>query len=234
MSTADNHMPEDGDAVLAAEYVLGVLDATARRSAERRLADDRAFARLVEDWQQKLAPLNDEYEPVAPPASVKAALDKRLFAQTSAAKPGFWQSLAVWRALAAASLAALAVAVMPVLNRPATIALPPIVAPMQADSGEVRFVALYQPGADEIRLTRVKADKGADRDFELWFVDGSAKPESMGVVPDQDSVTLKIRPEMVARINAGDAFAVSVEPVGGSPTGTATGPVIAVGVSRAI
>jgi anti-sigma-K factor RskA len=150
--------------------------------------------------------------------------------------PGLFQSLAFWRGLSLASLALAALAVVPQIARrdPQIAKVIPIVAPMQADTGEVRFVALYEPGADEIRVTRVKADKAGDKDFELWFVDGGSAPESMGVLSNAESLTLKVKPEMIARINAGDAFAVSVEPLGGSPTGTATGPVIAVGVSKAI
>ena len=237
MSSVDKEMmPEDGDDLLAAEYVLGVLDVSARRAAEARVADDRAFARMVADWQNRLSPLDDEYATVTPPPMVKAALDKRLFAPAKVQSPGFFQSLAFWRGLSLASLALAAFVVVPeVLRRDPQIAkVIPIVAPMQADTGEVRFVALYEPGSDEIRVTRVKAEKGADRDYELWFVDGGSSPESMGVVPDAESVTLKVKPEIIARINAGDAFAVSVEPIGGSPTGSATGPVIAVGVSKAI
>ena len=81
MSSVDKEMmPEDGDDLLAAEYVLGVLDVSARRAAEARVADDRAFARMVADWQNRLSPLDDEYATVTPPPMVKAALDKRLFA----------------------------------------------------------------------------------------------------------------------------------------------------------
>ena len=235
MSSVDKEMmPEDGDDLLAAEYVLGVLEAYARRTAEDRIANDRAFARMVDGWQIRLAPLDDDYATVTPPPMVKAAIDKRLFA--SAKAPGLFQSLAFWRGLSLASLALAAIVVAPqALRRDPQIAkVIPIVAPMQADTGEVRFVALYEPGSDEIRVTRVKAEKGTDRDYELWFVDGSSAPESMGVVPDSESVTLKVKPTMIARINAGDAFAMSVEPIGGSPTGSATGPVIAVGVSKAI
>ena len=68
MSGAENEMmPEGGDDLLAAEYVLGVLDASARRSVEARIDNERAFARMVHGWQQKLAPLDDEYATVAPP-----------------------------------------------------------------------------------------------------------------------------------------------------------------------
>jgi anti-sigma-K factor RskA len=98
----------------------------------------------------------------------------------------------------------------------------------------VRFVALYQPGSDEIRISRVKAEKGADRDYELWLVDDGAKPVSMGVIPDQGEVRLKVKPELVKLIDSGDAFAVSVEQTGGSPTGEAQGAIIAVGASKEI
>jgi anti-sigma-K factor RskA len=236
MSVETEMMPQDGDDLLAAEYVLGVLDASARRNAELRAEADRSFASLISSWQQRLAPLDDEYASVTPPPMVKVALDKRLFAPAQARAPSLFQSLAFWRGLSLASLALAAFAVVPQIARrdPQIAKVIPIVAPMQADTGEVRFVALYEPGADEIRVTRVKADKAGDKDFELWFVDGSSAPESMGVLSNAESLTLKVKPEMIARINAGDAFAVSVEPLGGSPTGTATGPVIAVGVSKAI
>lgn len=233
-------MPDGGDDLTAAEYALGVLDAAALRRAETRMVSDRAFAARVEDWQRRFEPLNDDYKAVTPPPAIKAALDARLFPAAEVKTPGLFQSLAFWRGLSLASLALAAFAIIPPLLRPEpqVAKVIPIVAPMQADTGEVRFVALYEPGSDEIRVTRVKAEKGADRDYELWFVDGNAKPESkpesMGVVPDAEFATLKIKPEMIARINAGDAFAMSVEPIGGSPTGTATGPVIAVGVSKAI
>ena len=42
---------------LAAEYVLGSLDPTERERAERLMARDPAFARLVEDWTKRLTPI---------------------------------------------------------------------------------------------------------------------------------------------------------------------------------
>jgi anti-sigma-K factor RskA len=54
------------------------------------------------------------------------------------------------------------------------------------------------------------------------------------VIPDKGEVRLKVRPELVKLIDSGDAFAVSIEQTGGSPTGEAQGPVIAVGASKEI
>jgi anti-sigma-K factor RskA len=237
MSGADKtRMPDGGDDIIAAEYVLGVLDADERRLVEARLEDDRSFARLVLSWQSRLSPLDEDYEPVPPPAAVKAALDKRLFTATSVAKPGLLESLGFWRGLSFAAMALAAVAIVPdLLRRETPVAdVNPIIAPMQAEGGEVRFVALYEPGHSEIRITTVKAEKAADRDFELWLIEADGKPKSMGVIPAGETLALKIKPELVALISAGDTFAVTVEPLGGSPTGNPTGPVIAAGASRAI
>jgi anti-sigma-K factor RskA len=231
----EDTMPEGGDDLIAAEYVLGVLSGAEREAAAERVRNERGFARLVDQWTMRLSPLDDSYEDIAPPAAIKKALDGKLFA--ASASSGFWHSLGFWRALTVGSMAVAAVAIVPNLRQagPEVAQLPPIIAPMQAtDTGEVRFVALYQPGSDEIRISRVKAEKGAGKDYELWLVNDGAKPVSMGVIPDQGEVRLKVRPELVKLIDSGDAFAVSVEQTGGSPTGEAQGPVIAVGASKEI
>ena len=233
----EDTMPEGGDDLVAAEYVLGVLTGAEREAVSVRVQNERGFARLVDQWTIRLSPLDDSYEETAPPSSIKKALDGRLFAGSGASAPSFWQSLNLWRALTVGALAVAAVAIAPRLRgpEPQVAQLPPLVAPMQAtDTGEVRFIALYQPGSDEIRISRVKAEKGADKDYELWLVDDGAKPVSMGIIPDQGEVRLKVKPEMVKLIDSGDAFAVSVEQTGGSPTGEALGPIIAVGATKEI
>ncbi|MGL4490558.1 MAG: anti-sigma factor [Rhizobiaceae bacterium] len=229
-------LPEGSDDLLAAEYVLGVQPQSERAALAVRMRDDQAFAKLVADWEQRLAPLNDDYAPVALPPAIKAALDARLFPEQKAKSTGLWNSLAFWRTLTVGAFALTALMVAPMLltPKPQTIAVAPIVAPMQADTGEVRFVAIYQPGSDEIRISRIKSEKAADKDYELWLVDDGGKPQSMGVLPDQAEVRIKVKPEYIAKINAGDAFAVSVEQTGGSPSGAPQGPIIAVGASSSI
>ncbi len=57
---------DDGNEdMLAAEYVLGVLDADARRRAELLLREHPGFARAVAAWQERLGPLADTIEPVS-------------------------------------------------------------------------------------------------------------------------------------------------------------------------
>jgi anti-sigma-K factor RskA len=233
---AKEKMPDDSDDMIAAEYVLGVLPDEQRAAASARIRDDAGFAQLVNEWTARLSPLDEAYSETAAPASVKRALDARLFASSSVKVPGLWENLGLWRVLAFGAMAIAAVAMIPNLRQPGpAIEVAPIVAPMQAaDSGEVRFVALYQPGSDEIRISKVKAEKGADKDFELWLVDEGGAPQSLGVFADASEMRVKLKPEIIAKIDSGDAFAVSIEAKGGSTSGAPSADIIAVGASKAI
>ena len=60
-----NGLPEDE--LLAAELALGVLEGAERTTAEQRAIRDHGFARLVERWEQRLAPWAAEISEVSPP-----------------------------------------------------------------------------------------------------------------------------------------------------------------------
>ena len=56
--TAPVDIDQDDDDHVAAEYVLGSLDADERASAALRLGSDTAFAGLVSAWERRLTPLS--------------------------------------------------------------------------------------------------------------------------------------------------------------------------------
>ena len=230
----DTHMPED-DNSLAAEYVLGVQPAELRETLAKRLQSDASFAVLVAQWENHLAPMNDGYENAVPPAHIKTALFKRLFPDTVKQRSGLWNSLAFWRGLTAGAVALSAIIIgSNVLTTAPTAETMPIIASLQADTGDVRFMAYYEAGTDEIRLSKVSSEKSTDRDYELWLIKADGTPQSLGVITDADSARITLTADYIAKINAGDTFAVSIEPLGGSPTGAVTGPVIAAGVSSSL
>lgn len=239
MSHVDEQGEQGGDDLVAAEYVLGVLSAPEREAAARRVDADRAFAQIVDAWEARLAPLAAAYLEEAPPASVKAAIDRRLFASASdvarRGKTGIWSSLAFWRALSAAGVAAaLLLAVQPLMQRPADLTQDRLVASLDAQNSDVRYLALYDRAADRVSLSHVSGERATNRDFELWMIEGQNAPVSVGVVPSGNTITLQLTDDLRAKLAAGAVLAISVEPTGGSPTGQPTGPVVAAGGLRDI
>jgi anti-sigma-K factor RskA len=229
MSVAEDGGPEHGgDEMLAAEYVAGVLSADKRQAASRRIDSDPVFARLVDQWEVRLAPLGNAYLPVEPPASVKAAIDRRLF--TAAERSGLWTSLAFWRGLAAAAIAALAVVVaIPYIAPPVERPQMRLVASLATEGSDVRYLAVFDAAHGEVSLSHVSGERASGRDFELWMIEGSNPPVSMGIVPAGATTHIAITPAIRAKLASGAVLAISLEPAGGSPTGQPTGPVVAAG-----
>lgn len=240
MTLAEENGPErGGDDLLAAEYVLGVLAADERQIASRRIDTEAGFARLVDAWEAHFAPIAAAYPAVEPPASVKAAIDRRLFASSvvnsTAPSTGLLGSLAFWRGLAAAALAALAVfAALPLVNPPLPQPETRLVASLAADNSNVKYLAVYDAARQEVGLSHVSGERGVGKDFELWMIEGKTAPVSMGVIPAGQTARMAVTPAVQEKLAQGAVLAVSLEPAGGSPTGQPTGPVVAAGDLKGI
>jgi anti-sigma-K factor RskA len=64
--------------MLAAEYVLGSLDAEERKGAQDRIASDTAFAALVRRWERRLGELHVLTADMEPPAALWDAVKEKL------------------------------------------------------------------------------------------------------------------------------------------------------------
>jgi anti-sigma-K factor RskA len=241
MTSVDTTGPEpEGDEIVAAEYVLGVLPADERVTATRRIDIDAAFARIVDKWEVYFSPLAAAYQAVEAPAGVKPAVDRRLFTAGTAPTPqapataGLFSSLGFWRGLAAAALAALVLyIVVPIVIPPVQVPTARLVASLAPSQSDVSYLAVYDPASGEVSLSHVSGERGADRDYELWMVEGQNAPVSMGVIPAGDAVRLPVKPDVKAKLAKGVALAISLEPKGGSPNGKPT-QVVAVGGLQSI
>ncbi|MCF3639161.1 anti-sigma factor [Rhizobium sp. TRM95111] len=229
------------DEVIAGEYVLGILSAEDRRRVEARLASDRRFAARVNRWEENLSSFNDDYETIAPPSQIYAAVERRITSagvgdavMSGSLAGGFWNSVVFWRSVSAVSIAAAAVFAMAgsglFSQRIGTSAL---VAELSGDDSAISLVARYDERAGVLRFTPVAAGAAEAKSLELWLAEGDKPPVSLGVLPESGEAALAISQDAHRRIAAGAVLAVSVEPFGGSPTGAATGPVIASGAVRA-
>lgn len=222
------------DQVIAGEYVLGVLSLEERRNVEARMSRDTTFAAMVGRWSENLSSFNDEYEQVTPRAGVYPRIEARLF--PASAKSGFagvWSSVGLWRSLTALSVILLAGTVI-WQNQPFGKPAPgqPLVAQMSGEGNAISLVASYQADSGRLSVTPVAAGPSDQKSLELWMISGNDPAVSLGVLPQNGDGEIEIPETMRSRIAAGVTLAVSLEPYGGSPTGTATGPVIAAGQTR--
>ena len=215
---------------LAAEYVLGTLRGPARRRLENLLPAHPVLRDAVAQWQQRLSPLSVTVEEVTPSAQVWRNIETRLFGErTPVPTPTLWQRLALWRGLAGVATAA-TVAMFIVGSRLPAPQAPIIVVlgsnPEAAQALNASFVASVTADGRALVLRPINdLAPTPGRALELWAVPAQGAPRSLGLVRENGATTV-LRTQLL-RDTA--AFAVSVEPVGGSTTGAPTGPIVSVG-----
>lgn len=233
MSVGSEHSggPED-DRVLVAEYALGLLDGRERVVMAHRIETEPQLSDEIRMWQDRLSSLDGEFADTAPPAGTFGKIEHRLWGVAD--KPaGWWNSLILWRwaTSVAAAVAVVALGLNVMLPRPDAQALATqLVAALQANEGSgVEFVAFYDQVSGAVRITSLSGEAFSDKDYELWYIKGDAPAVSMGVLPINEKREIPLDAAAKAGIEAGTTLAVTLETKGGSPTGVAQGPIVAVG-----
>ncbi|MTH76200.1 anti-sigma factor [Paracoccus aestuariivivens] len=223
-------LPEDEDEALAAELALGLIDEDEAPHIAARLTADQDFARRVAAWQERFAGLADELVPVMPPARARQRIREELgHASAPLTHPidsriRWWQRPFALIGAAVAVVALAAVLMMPAV-RDSQKAAPVYQAQLASDDAAMQVAARLDGRNIEVMLQSGTVPDG--RDWEIWWIkpDGSA-PVSLGLVARQGAMRLTL-PEGLEVVD-GIRIALSDEPVGGSPTGQATGPILAI------
>lgn len=230
--------PERADR-LAAEYAAGLLRGGARRRFERLLPAHPALAAAAAQWADRLAVLGNRIQPVEPPAHVWIGIQRKLFGAAndaqapSPATPVSLESrrqLMAWRVVGSAALAA-SLALGFIVIRPAEPQAPIVVVLHETPQGlalsKTGFVASVSPDGGALVLKPLAPIKmEAAQALELWAVPTEGTPRSLGLVASGEGATTVVRAGL---LKGTKAFAISLEPAGGSPTGQPTGPVISAG-----
>jgi anti-sigma-K factor RskA len=225
------------DNILAAEFVSGLLDATQRSEAERRIAQDQDFARLVEQWRTRLSDLDKTAPALPPDAALWERIERQIGteAQTAAAAPSLmsrlWNSIEGLRAATAVSLAsalvfaivagaALTYATREAFRKPVYVAV--LVSDDTRQPGAV--VNAFADGRVEmIPLAEINVPPG--RALEIWTLwDRNVGPRSVGLIDRAQTVRLNL--DKLPPTGPDQLFEITLEPAGGSPTGRPTGPIL--------
>ena len=221
-------MSADEPDTVAAELALGLLDGEERAAASRRVLAEPAFAAEVERWRSEFAALFPAVPAVAPGDALLARIEDGLAPATVVPMPRarLWPSVAALTSLAAAVLLAMLVTrPQAPIATPASALLAAAVVPTGAGDA---MSAVYDPRSGALRLTAA-ALADARHSAELWVIGGDGVPHSLGLLSGGAVTAMTVVPADRARLAAAAVLAVSIEPVGGSPTGLPTGPVVAKG-----
>lgn len=245
--------------LIAAQYVLGTLSASARLRFQSRLQQEPDLRVLTHAWERRLNPLTHLLVPQAVPAEIWQKIEARLdgLAASAAQQPisllaqqppslreqstpktsandRFWQPWA-WASSAVAAGLALFIFVRPEVIAPAQT---PVVVQQQApvshdvavlstDKNSPAWIVRQQGNALILSALNAQAVP-SDRDLELWSIQGSSAPRSLGVIHIKDGQATI--PQVAVDLIAHDAtLAISLEPKNGSPTGQPTGAVLYTG-----
>lgn len=211
---------------LAAEYVLGTLDASERATVSARRLREKTLDDAVRAWERRLSPLNDLGPDVAPPIQLYGSIEPRL---ASAAPPtagtnvvelhrrlSRWRAIAVGASALAASLAGfIAIGGM---QRPPLEGT--YVASFQKDDSAPEFIITVDVKNRTMSVRPVAATKPAGKQFQLWIAHDSFKgPRPLGLVVDGDSTPRPLLKDFDPSLIEKATFGVSVENEGGSTTG---------------
>lgn len=221
--------PNDRDErdALAGEYVLGTLDAAERHAVEARIAADPAFAAAVAEWQERLQPLADMEEPVAPSPGLWPRIAAALGPQANETQGGnvvaLRRSVRRWKAATAlAGAVAAALVAFVVVERSGPPPESEFVAVLTAPDGTTpAFVAAIDVASRTVQIVRVATPPPADKSYELWSIAPDEAPVSLGVVEQatyRHAIGETPSPELT--------LAITLEQKGGSPTGAPQGPLV--------
>jgi anti-sigma-K factor RskA len=213
---------------LAGEYVLGTLSAEQRQQVQQRLAHEPQLQAAVDAWEQRLLPLAELAQPVTPSALLWPRIERSLGIAVRRST-SVWDSLGLWRGLAAAGLAATLVLGGLLLTRVTAVNAPTYLVVLVAPQDKAPGWVIQASNSREIQLIPLAvAEVPRDKALEFWTKgDDWQGPVSLGLVkPGQ---TLSVPLDKLPPLESNQLFELTLEPASGSPIGKPTGPIQFIG-----
>jgi anti-sigma-K factor RskA len=208
---------------LAAEYVLGTLTGGARRRFDTLLPAHPTLRNAVAGWESRLLPMALKVEPVQPAQGVWTSIEGKLGWAAAARAPSSWR-LRFWQAFSA--VATVAAVVLGTTTPRVGPSEAPMIVVLRATQGTETLVAGLSADRQQLSIQPLqKVALTAQQSLELWALPKSGAPASLGVISSEKLTALSRK--TLPKDTKG--LAVTLEPLGGSPHGVPTGPIVFVG-----
>lgn len=226
--------------MLAAEFVLGTLDAEEQASLASRRPHDPELDELIRYWEDLLAPMNLEVRPVEPRPDVLTRIESQLDELTAAPEStpasdpvmegnliALRRRLRRWQWSTAVSAVAALILVAVLVGHPQP-EFHSHIAVFQQNDEQPAFLLSVDLATRELTLKPVTAQPLEDRSYQLWIKAEPLgdQPRSVSVLNDDLTVSADALKDYDPQLLEQATFGISVEPRGGSPTGLPTGPAI--------
>lgn len=246
--------------LLAAEYAFGLLGPDDAARAQLLENTDPDFANLLtqlrsktDEWTAELpdvkvsdelwsridASVSSHTELAAKIATLDDARDNN--ARIAARKVRLWRASGVM-AMAASLVLAIMLGLQINENRALGSALqnesalaknqtglPANVAQISDAQGELLLGAVFYPETGEMKLRSANFDD-PQKAPELWVIDGTGTPRSLGIVSEGGSLVIQLSPELQQLLTDGATIAVTLEDPASAPHAAPTGDIL--GTSR--
>jgi anti-sigma-K factor RskA len=213
---------------LAAEYVVGTLRGAARRRFEAIARDDATVAAVLGEWERGLTPLAQSVPPVDPPARVWKAIEERIAPRVRENNRGlgFWRSFGLLAGgVASVLLAAFLYISTGTRGEPVFVA----VLTEPSEPSPRMMVSMHMPNLLRVRVMH-PWKMGPEQSLELWVMPKEGAPRSLGLVANSQGDTMIQLDPADPRVQGAQWLAVTMEPVGGSPTKQPTGKPVCTGM----
>jgi len=222
---------------LAAEYVLGTLPRDERLAVAERRAADKALDKAIAAWERRLSPMIETVSPVAPSPNLynkiraqiglsQHVVSLRAREQQLARRAARWRNAFV----GASALAACAVGVLGYRETSFRQDGRQYVAVLHSGTDKPAFLLTLDTKTSTCVITAVNAPPQPEKIYQVWMVnDQMPKPKSLGMLNEGEMNVMPMAPGPETDLLMNASFAVSLEPMGGSPTGLPTGPVLFTG-----
>lgn len=217
---------------LSAEYVLGTLRGRARQRFQRLMLSSPRVRAATWQWEQHLNQIGSAVTAVPPDPEVWEKISQRIdpiksrVTETVRTEPVKAEPVKVmpllvrmWQAVAITAMAASLVLAVYLLQ-PVTPPESEQFALVQNEQQQVLWLIDVSQEQLNIKVSS-RLTVYSDKDYELWMIlKGQDNPVSLGLLPKTGSSILMKN----THFNADDIslLAVSLEPLGGSPTGAPT------------
>ncbi|WP_052282512.1 anti-sigma factor [Kluyvera genomosp. 1] len=213
---------QENDAILAAEYVLGLVDTPTRLQLDKRLNEDDAFAQQVLHWQKAFSGLDAITPESVPSPEIWQKIAQKVNHAPLAPAP---IGATTWLGWSLAAILA-GVLIFNLVQKPETSPAMQPVAILNGTQSNTQFVVSLDKSARVIQVSALNVTLPQDKNLQLWLIKGHEPPLSLGLITQPGHNTFRLDD---TRLDNQTTLAVSLEPVGGSTLIGPSGPVVFVG-----